>query len=66
MSNKATDNLLRAIQSYIRIQMNDAVDAMASGVCEDYAAYKQLCGVVEGLARAERTILDFDERASQD
>ena len=42
--------------------MNDLADAMAVGAAEDYAAYRHMVGKIEGLATAERIVLDLEER----
>jgi len=39
---------------------------MANGVCSDYAAYTKLCGVIQGLAIAERHLLDLATKAMKD
>lgn len=41
--------------------MNDVTDHMATGNCVDFAEYKKMCGIIEGLAHAERDLLDIDE-----
>jgi hypothetical protein len=42
--------------------MNEYADNVATGSCQDFAEYKRLCGVIEGLALAEREILDIKDR----
>jgi hypothetical protein len=32
---------------------------VATGACQDFSAYKQLCGLIQGLALAERHMLDL-------
>ena len=54
---------LDVVKKKIRIRMNELADAVATGGCEDYAAYQHLCGVIKGLALAERDILDLEEAA---
>lgn len=41
--------------------MNDVADSVASGRCADFGEYQKLCGVIEGLAYAERDLLDLAE-----
>lgn len=53
---------LEYIKKKIRDDMNDLADALATGVAPDYPAYKHLVGKIEGLASAERHILDLEER----
>jgi len=50
---------LGIIQSKIRQRMNDIADELANGACESYESYQHLCGVIKGLAYAEREILDI-------
>lgn len=42
----------------IRNEMNDLADNAATGVPKDWAEYQRLVGVIEGLARAERALID--------
>jgi hypothetical protein len=41
--------------------MNDIADAVSTGTCRSYEEYQRLCGVIEGLAHAERDLLDLKE-----
>jgi hypothetical protein len=49
------------MRSKIRQDMNNFTDDLATGACPDHAAYKELCGVIRGLAYAERHLLDLVE-----
>lgn len=53
------DNFAEVLRERIRNDMNEYTDDMAGGVCADYAAYQKLCGVIQGLAIAERHLLDL-------
>ncbi len=55
------DKFAEALRVNIRTDMNNYTDDMANGVCADYAAYQKLCGVIQGLAIAERHLLDLVE-----
>ena len=46
--------------------MNDMADHIAGGACADFAEYKRCCGVIEGLARAERELLDLTKQIDDD
>jgi hypothetical protein len=46
--------------------MNEYADHISGGACKDYSDYTKLCGVIEGLALAEREILDLKERFESD
>lgn len=39
--------------------MNEVTDQVATGKCADFGIYQKLCGVIEGLAYAERDLLDL-------
>lgn len=54
------------IRSKIREDLNDLADSMATGGASDYATYRHMVGKVEGLAQAERHILDLQERLLKD
>lgn len=66
MSEKATNNLLSTLQVEYRREMNDVTDHMATGGCEDFAAYQYCVGVIAGLANAERALLDLNERLERE
>lgn len=53
---------LEMIRKKIREDLNDLADSMATGGAADYAIYRHMVGKVEGLAQAERHILDLEER----
>jgi len=54
-----TMGFVTALREKLRTDMNNFTDDMASGQCVDHAAYKELCGVIRGLAYAERHLLDL-------
>ena len=54
------------LREKIRIEMNNYADDVATGACQDFAAYQKLCGVIQGLALAERHLLDLAEKAMND
>jgi hypothetical protein len=41
--------------------MNDLADTVSTGQCSDFGEYQKLCGVIEGLAYAERDLIDLKE-----
>ena len=49
------------LREKIRKDMNNYADDVATGVCGDFASYQKLCGVIQGLALAERHIIDLVE-----
>ena len=66
MTKKATNNVLQAIQTDLRTQMNEVSDHMAIGGCKDMDEYSRNVGIIQGLAFAERTLLDLDERLERE
>lgn len=53
---------LRLLQNALRKEMNELADRLAGGEPADYAKYQRLVGIIEGLATAERYLLDIVER----
>jgi len=56
------EQVLEFLRLELRKYMNEYADNVATGSCQDFAEYKKLCGVIEGLALAEREILDIKDR----
>ena len=61
MSNTVMDVLLRKLQE----QEESHVQALAGGSVVDYAAYRELCGVIRGLQTAQREIGDLVRRVKE-
>lgn len=59
-------NYFEAIRKKIREDLNDLADYLSTGGAVDYPAYRHIVGKIEGLATAERHILDFEERLLKD
>ena len=59
------EKILEHLRSKMREMMNERADHVAGGACTDYSDYKHITGVIEGLALAEREILDLAERLRQ-
>ena len=53
----------RVLREKIRTDMNNYADDMAGGSCRTFEEYQKLCGVIQGLAMAERYILDLAKKA---
>ena len=66
MTKKASNNLLQAIQADLRTQMNEVTDHLTVGGCKDMNEYSRNVGIIQGLAHAERTLLDLDERIERE
>ena len=52
---------LELLRKKFRERMNAVTDDVATGKCADFGEYQKLCGVIEGLAYAERDLLDLAE-----
>ena len=53
---------LDLLQKKFRQDMNEMADALSTGAAKDYAQYMKMVGVIEGLAIAERHLLDLMEK----
>jgi hypothetical protein len=55
----------RVLREKIRTDMNNYADDMAGGACRSFDDYQKLCGLIQGLAVAERHLLDLVEKVEQ-
>jgi hypothetical protein len=55
----------RVLREQIRNDLNNYADDLAGGVCQDFAQYQKLCGIIQGLALAERYLLDLAEKVEK-
>ena len=53
--------LFEVFQKNLRLRMNDVADAIATGSAQSFAEYQKMVGTIEGLALAERELLDLVE-----
>lgn len=60
------DTVTGFIRKQIRQTMNDLADHIAGGGCANIEEYRFCCGKIEGLAVAEREILDIEQRMQDD
>ena len=60
------DQFARVLREKIRTDMNNYADDMAGGSCRTFEEYHKLCGVISGLAIAERYILDLLEKVENE
>ena len=58
----SSDNLFDHLRDTLRKSMNEYADHVCGGGCKDYSEYSKACGIIEGLAIAEREILDLKQR----
>ena len=57
---------LDRLRRRLRDLLNDYADTVAGGSAHDFAEYKRLCGVIEGLALAERELLDIRQKVADE
>lgn len=55
----------RVLREKIRTDMNNYADDIAGGSCRSFDEYQKLCGVIQGLAIAERHLLDLAEKVEK-
>jgi hypothetical protein len=55
----------RVLREKIRTDMNNYADDLAGGACRSFDEYQKLCGVIQGLALAERYVLDLAEKVEK-
>jgi hypothetical protein len=53
------DQFARVLRDKLRHDMNNYADDLAGGVCRNFEEYQKLCGLISGLAIAERYLLDL-------
>jgi len=58
-------DFITALRNKLRTDMNNFTDDLANGQCSDFAQYKELCGVIRGLAYAERHLMDLAEKLKE-
>lgn len=59
------DSFAAVLRDKLRADMNNYADDVATGQCVDYTSYKHLCGVIQGLALAERHLIDLVKKAEE-
>ena len=53
--------LFEVFQKNLRLRMNAVADAIATGSAQSFDEYQKMVGTIEGLALAERELLDLVE-----
>jgi hypothetical protein len=56
------ENVLEFLRKKFREMMNIHADHVATGGVADWSEYRHQVGIIEGLAKAERELLDLEER----
>lgn len=57
-----SDDVLTLLRKKFREQMNELADHLALGSARDIEEYRKVCGMIEGLAWAEREVIDIEDR----
>ena len=60
------ENFVKTLRDELRADMNNYTDTLAGGACRGFDEYQKLCGVIQGLAIAERHLLDLAQKAKKD
>lgn len=55
----------RVLREKIRIDMNNYADDIAGGACRSFEDYQKLCGIIQGLALAERYLIDLAQKVEE-
>jgi hypothetical protein len=45
--------------------MNNYADDLSAGVCQSFDQYQKLCGIIQGLALAERYLIDLAKKVEE-
>ncbi len=53
------------LRDQIRRDMNNYADDLAGGACRSFEEYQKLCGIISGLALAERYLLDLQQKVEE-
>ena len=59
------EDFARVLREQIRNDMNNYADDCAGGACRTFEEYQKLCGIIQGLAIAERYIIDLAKKVEQ-
>jgi len=63
MLNEITElSLSEHLKLKLRSMMNEHADHIATGACKDFSEYQKMIGIIEGIALAERELLDYVEK----
>jgi len=55
----------RVLREKLRTDMNNYADDCAGGACRTFEEYQKLCGTIQGLAIAERHLLDLAKKVEE-
>ena len=57
-----SDDVLSLLKKKLREQMNELAAHLAVGSAKDMEEYRKVTGIIEGLAWAEREIIDLEDK----
>jgi hypothetical protein len=56
------EDIFSLLKRKIRNQMNELADHLAVGSAKDMEEYRKITGIIEGLAWAEREVIDLEDK----
>jgi len=56
---------LDLLRDKYRGMMNEMSDHLSTGGCKEFSEYTRCCGIIEGLAMAERELLDLKKKIEE-
>jgi hypothetical protein len=59
---RMAESVLSVLKKKIRTQMNELADHLAIGSAQNMEEYRKICGTIEGLAWAEREVIDIETK----
>jgi hypothetical protein len=59
-------DIFDVLRKKLRERMNDIADAISTGTCNNIEDYRRMCGVIEGLAHAERDLIDLRDQIEKE
>jgi hypothetical protein len=65
MSKEQQESFEYLIKKKLREHLNNLADDLALGGAQDYADYRHRVGVIEGIAVAEREVIDLIDAAKK-
>ena len=60
-----SQDFAHVLRDQIRKDMNNYADDLAGGACRSFEEYQKLCGIISGLALAERYLLDLLKKVEE-
>ena len=55
-------DVLSLLKKKFRVQMNEIADSVSLGSAKNMEDYRKMCGIIEGLAWAEREVIEIEDR----